>query len=95
MTSQAVFSAELIKGPEDLEEVFSDSFYESPISAPMPKVEIKEGSTVPPVKGMPVFKKVRIKITNKLDDGVDIIECAYRLQAAERKIDVKVRNMGY
>ena len=21
--------------------------------------------------------------------------CAYRLQAAERKIDVKVRNMGY
>ena len=23
------------------------------------------------------------------------INCAYRLQAAERKIDVKVRNMGY
>ena len=24
-----------------------------------------------------------------------LILCAYRLQAAERKIDVKVRNMGY
>lgn len=24
-----------------------------------------------------------------------ILLCAYRLQAAERKIDVKVRNMGY
>ena len=38
LTSQAVLSAELIKSPEDLEEVFNDSFYESPISAPMPKV---------------------------------------------------------
>ena len=25
----------------------------------------------------------------------NIFKCAYRLQAAERKIDVKVRNMGY
>ena len=28
-------------------------------------------------------------------DSEDIFICAYRLQAAERKIDVKVRNMGY
>lgn len=66
LTSQAVLSAELIKSPEDLEEVFNDSFYESPISAPMPKVERVEGSTMPPCKGMPVFKKVRIKLTNKI-----------------------------
>lgn len=66
LTSQAVLSAELIKSPEDLEEVFNDSFYESPISAPMPKVERIEGSTMPPCKGMPVFKKVRIKLTNKI-----------------------------
>ena len=25
---------------------------------------------------------------------INIIKCAYRLQAAERKIDVKVRNIG-
>ncbi len=66
LTSQAVLSAELIKSPEDLEEVFNDSFYESPISAPMPKVERIEGSTMPPCNGMPVFKKVRIKLTNKI-----------------------------
>lgn len=66
LTSQAVLSAELIKSPEDLEEVFNDSFYESPISAPMPKVERVEGSTMPPCRGMPVFKKVRIKLTNKI-----------------------------
>ena len=66
LTSQAVLSAELIKSPGDLEEVFNDSFYESPISAPMPKVERIEGSTMPPCRGMPVFKKVRIKLTNKI-----------------------------
>ena len=31
----------------------------------------------------------------KLIRGSTIVFCAYRLQAAERKIDVKVRNMGY
>ena len=66
LTSQAVLSAEMIKGPEDLEDVFSNSFYESPLSAPMPEVELKEGSTMPPCKGMPLFKKVRIKVTNKI-----------------------------
>lgn len=66
LTSQAVLSAELIKSPDDLEKVFNESFYESPLSTPMPNVEVKEGSTMPPCKGMPVFKKVRIKITNKI-----------------------------
>lgn len=66
LTSQAVLSAELIKSPDDLEKVFNESFYESPLSAPMPNVEVKEGSTMPPCRGMPVFKKVRIKITNKI-----------------------------
>ena len=31
----------------------------------------------------------------RTEDACEIIKCAYRLQAAERKIDVKVRNMGY
>ncbi len=66
VSSQAVLSAELIKSPEDLEDIFTDSFYESPLSAPMPKVEVTEGSVTKPVRGMPVFKKVRIKITNHL-----------------------------
>ena len=69
---RSVYASELIKSPEDLEQVFSDSFYESPI-APMPKVDVeadqtqvKEGSQIKPVRGMPVFKKTRIKITNYL-----------------------------
>ena len=86
LTSQAVLSAELIKGPEDLEQVFSDSFYESPISAPMPKVEVREGSTMPPCKGMPVFKKVRIKLTNKIREKdykktLELIEKEKKIQA--------------
>ena len=32
----------------------------------MPKVEIKEGSNITPVRGMPLFKKTRIKVTNYL-----------------------------
>ena len=66
VSSHTAFAAEVIKSPEDLEQVFTDSFYESPISAPMPKVEVQEGSTIKPVRGMPVFKKVRIKVTNRL-----------------------------
>ena len=86
LTSQAVLSAELIKGPEDLEQVFSDSFYESPISAPMPKIEVREGSTTPPCKGMPVFKKVRIKLTNKIREKdykktLELIEKEKKIQA--------------
>lgn len=93
MTSQAVFSAELIKSPEDLEDVFNDSFYESPISAPMPKVEVKEGSTMPPVRGMPVFKKVRIKITNKLREKdykktLELIE-----QEKQRQAEIEAKEL--
>ena len=61
VSSHTAFAAEIIKSPEDLEQVFTDSFYESPISAPMPKVEVQEGSTIKPVRGMPVFKKFVLK----------------------------------
>ena len=86
LTSQTVIAGEVINGPEDLEEVFSNSFYESPISAPMPKVELKEGSTTPPCKGMPVFKKVRIKLTNKIREKdykktLELIEKEKQIQA--------------
>ena len=63
---QNVKAAELLKGPADLEEVFNNSFYESPITAPMPNVEVKEGNQTKEVRGMPLFKKTRIKITNYL-----------------------------
>ena len=66
ITIHPALSNELVTSPSDLEEVFNESFYESPIAAPMPKVEVKEGSTIKPVRGMPLFKKVRIKITNKI-----------------------------
>lgn len=50
----------------DLETLFNESFYESPSSIIMPKVEVVEGSNVAPIKGMPLFKKTRIKLTNRL-----------------------------
>lgn len=86
LTSQSVLSDELIKSPADLEQVFSDSFYESPISAPMPKVEVAEGSIVKPVRGMPLFKKARIKITNKIREKdykktLELIEKEKKIQA--------------
>ena len=34
-------------------------------------------------------------LTKNKDKKFNILKCAYRLQAAERKIDVKDRNMGY
>ena len=64
-SASQVLSAELIKSPEDLEEVFNNSFYESPVG-PMPNVEVKYGNQTKPVRGMPLFKKTRIKITNYL-----------------------------
>lgn len=81
-----MLSDELIKSPADLEQVFSDSFYESPISAPMPKVEVAEGSIVKPVRGMPLFKKARIKITNKIREKdykktLELIEKEKKIQA--------------
>ena len=66
VSAHCAMSEETINSPEDLEKMFTESFYESPISAPMPKVEVKEGSTIKPTRGMPLFKKTRIKITNYL-----------------------------
>ncbi len=50
----------------DLEKLFNENFYESPSGIMMPDVKVVEGSTVKPVKGMPFFKKTRIKATNYL-----------------------------
>ena len=50
----------------NLEELFSESFYEAPSSLMMPDVNVKENTGVKPIKGMPVFKKTRIKVTNYL-----------------------------
>lgn len=65
-TSVPSKGAELIKSPEDLETLFEETFYESPTSFAAPKVEVQEGSNIKPVRGMPLFKKTRIKITNYL-----------------------------
>ena len=49
----------------------------------MPRLEVA-GATIATVTGQIIAAAVAI-----------ILNCAYRLHAAERKIDVKVRNMGY
>lgn len=50
----------------NLEELFSESFYEAPSSLMMPDVKVEGNSEVRTVKGMPLFKKTRIKVTNYL-----------------------------
>ena len=50
----------------NLEELFSESFYEAPSSLMMPDVKVEGDSGVRTVKGMPLFKKTRIKVTNYL-----------------------------
>lgn len=62
--SQTAFSKELFETPADLEN-FHEGFYEAPV-IPIPTVEVKDGSTIQPLKGMPLFKKARIKATNYL-----------------------------
>lgn len=52
--------------PADLETMFNESFYEAPSSIAVPDVKVVEGSNIKPVRGMPLFKKTRIKITNYL-----------------------------
>ena len=60
-TTQSVMSAELFNSPEALEN-FHDNFYESPM---MPIPEVKYTEQEPrEIKGMPLFKKTRIKMTN-------------------------------
>ena len=65
LTPCKVASKELIESPADLEKTFNETFYEAPF-APLPEVEVVEGNQTKPVRGTPVFKKVRIKITNYL-----------------------------
>lgn len=62
--SQTAYSKELFETPEDLENM-PEIFYEAPNSG-VPAVQVKEGSTITPVRGMPLFKKTRIKVTNFL-----------------------------
>ena len=61
----SVYSQELVDSPADLEQVFNETFYEAPFM-PLPEVEVKSGNQTKPVRGTPVFKKVRIKVTNYL-----------------------------
>ena len=61
----SVYSQELVDSPADLEQVFNETFYEAPFT-PLPEVEVKSGNQTKPVRGTPVFKKVRIKVTNYL-----------------------------
>lgn len=66
MSASGVFAADTITSPADLEKLFNENFYESPMGITMPNVEVVEGSNIKPVRGMPLFKKTRIKVTNYL-----------------------------
>lgn len=55
-------SKELFESPADLEN-FYDHFYEAPV-APVPTVEVVDGSIIHGSRRMPLFKKTRIKVTN-------------------------------
>ena len=116
LTSTTSNGAEVIKEPSDLETLFNESFYESPTSLVMPKieevkgysngeeiksnssqVEVIEGSNIKPVRGMPLFKKTRIKITNKLrekryKETMEEIERAKQVQEKEEAEEIKKLN---
>lgn len=90
-------AADVIKSPEDLETLFNESFYESPTSIAAPKVQVKEGSTINPVRGMPLFKKTRIKITNYLreknyKETMEQIEKEKKLQELDEAEEIKELN---
>lgn len=77
-----------LSSSEELEELFNDGFYETPFGAQMPDVTVVEGSTMKPVRGMPLFKKTRIKVTNKLRERkykktLELIEKEKQEQAKE------------
>ena len=63
---QPAFATGSMNSSEELEELFNEGFYESPLGVKMPEATVVEGSTITPVRGMPLFKKTRIKVTNKL-----------------------------
>ncbi len=65
LTPYSVEAKELVESPADLEKTFNETFYEAPFS-PLPEVEVESGNQTKPVRGTPVFKKVRVKITNYL-----------------------------
>ncbi len=97
LTHAPAKSAEVIKSPEDLETLFNESFYESPASIAAPKVEVREGSTIKPVRGMPLFKKTRIKITNYLreknyKETLEQIEKEKKLQQLDEAEEIKKLN---
>ena len=96
-TSVPSKGAELIKSPEDLETLFEETFYESPTSFAAPKVEVQEGSNIKPVRGMPLFKKTRIKITNYLreknyKETLEQIEKERQLQEQEEADELEQLN---
>lgn len=70
MSASGVFAADTITSPADLEKLFNENFYESPMGITMPNVEVVEGSNIKPVRGMPLFKKTRIKVTNYLREKI-------------------------
>lgn len=97
LTSTSSMAADVIKSPEDLETLFNESFYESPTSIAAPKVQVKEGSTINPVRGMPLFKKTRIKITNYLreknyKETMEQIEKEKKLQELDEAEEIKELN---
>ncbi len=57
-----VQAQESVENPQDLEKL-EEQFFEEP-SMPIPEVKIIEGSTVKPIRTMPLIKKTRIKLTN-------------------------------
>ena len=96
-TSVPSKGAELIKSPEDLETLFEETFYESPTSFAAPKVEVQEGSNIKPVRGMPLFKKTRIKITNYIreknyKETLEQIEKERQLQEQEEADELEQLN---
>lgn len=76
----------MFETPQDLENM-QEIFYESP-AMPLPEVKLKDGSTKKPIKTAPLFKKVRIKITNYLREKdynktMKLLEKEKQLQADE------------
>ena len=78
-----VFAADIVNNVEDLENLH-EIFYEEP-TGPIPNVKVIEGSTQGDVRGMPWFKKTRIKVTNYLRERdyqktLELIEKEKKLQ---------------
>ena len=91
LTQYSAYSKELVESPADLEKTFNETFYETPFM-PLPDVEVKSGNQTKPVKGTPVFKKVRVKVTNYLRERdykktQELIEKEKRLQAQQDSED--------